>query len=337
MSSGGYDSWRSALQAVKARAKAVRATNLQTTLQQVYFDRFLCRVFADGESSNWLLKGGMGMLARVPEARSTKDVDLSAPSAASLDEAVQSLAERVGLNLDDHLHFELVRVQETGRGTNQPDTETRKATFACLDERGHRVAEVLVDIAVEHEPFGTVEVVTPANRLSLPRALTTFQYRLWPTADQIADKVCATMTTYGQRPSSRIKDLVDLSLIASTQTVNLTELRGALELKRTLARISPFTEFSPPPHWRDQYATISTTAPAAVPDFDVATQLVAGLVRPALTVQTTGEQWWVPGLGWGHSPGELRDQQHPTDSVWVRNHARADVPVKGHWRSPRSR
>jgi hypothetical protein len=34
--------------------------------RQARFDRFLSRVFAKGERSEWLLKGGMSMLARVP-------------------------------------------------------------------------------------------------------------------------------------------------------------------------------------------------------------------------------------------------------------------------------
>ncbi len=46
-----------------------------------------------------------------------------------------------------------------------------------------------------------------------------YPYRLYPVANQIADKVCATLADYHGRPSSREKDLVDLVVIAVTQSV----------------------------------------------------------------------------------------------------------------------
>lgn len=55
-----------------------------------YFRRFLSRVFSGGSSSEWLLKGGTGMLARVPSTRSTLDIDLYRES-FTLDEALVDL------------------------------------------------------------------------------------------------------------------------------------------------------------------------------------------------------------------------------------------------------
>ena len=49
------------------------AATVDAQIRQARFDRFLLRVFADGEESEWLLKGGMSMLAREPRARTTKD------------------------------------------------------------------------------------------------------------------------------------------------------------------------------------------------------------------------------------------------------------------------
>lgn len=40
------------------------------------FHRFLSRIFAEQDDSNWVLKGGTGMLAWVASARSTTDIDL---------------------------------------------------------------------------------------------------------------------------------------------------------------------------------------------------------------------------------------------------------------------
>ncbi len=52
---------------------------------------------------------------------------------------------------------------------------------------------MVVDVAVGPPPVGHPEVIEPANRLHLRRPLITFPYRLYPVADQIADKVRADL------------------------------------------------------------------------------------------------------------------------------------------------
>jgi SLT domain-containing protein len=97
----GYADWRSLELAIKEAAnKAAReagpgisAATVDAKIRQARFDRFLSRVFAEGEESEWLLKGGMSMLARVPRARTTKDVDLTAQAASDLVEAERTLSE----------------------------------------------------------------------------------------------------------------------------------------------------------------------------------------------------------------------------------------------------
>jgi hypothetical protein len=96
----GYADWRSLELAIKDAAKKaareagprVGAATVDARIRQARFDRFLCRVFAAGEQSEWLLKGGMSTLARVPQSRTTRDMDLAAGHAADLDEAARALA-----------------------------------------------------------------------------------------------------------------------------------------------------------------------------------------------------------------------------------------------------
>jgi len=81
---GSYGDWRSLELAIKDAAKkaarqagpGISAASVDAQIRQARFDRFLSRVFAEGDRSEWLLKGGMSMLARVPRSRATKDVDL---------------------------------------------------------------------------------------------------------------------------------------------------------------------------------------------------------------------------------------------------------------------
>jgi hypothetical protein len=130
----GYASWRSLELAIKDAAKkaaqqagpGVSAASVDAKIQQARFDRFLSRVFAQGQQSEWLLKGGMSILARVPRSRTTKDLDLAAQRVTNLTEAERSLTELVDVDLGDHLTFRLIRATPTGLGDHQPGVATRR-------------------------------------------------------------------------------------------------------------------------------------------------------------------------------------------------------------------
>lgn len=173
-----YGDWRSLELAIKDAAKKaaaeagpkVSAATVSAQIKQARFDRFLSRVFADGENSEWLLKGGMSMLARVPRSRTTKDVDLASLHATDVAEAEQALTKLVAADLGDHLTFRLIRTAPTGQGDNQPGVATRRFVFACIETTNDiEVETITVDVVVGPAPVGQVEVVEPANRLHLRR------------------------------------------------------------------------------------------------------------------------------------------------------------------------
>jgi len=153
----GYADWRSLELAIKDAAKkaaqqagpGVSAASVDAQIRQARFDRFLTRVFAHGEQSEWLLKGGMSMLARVPRSRTTKDMDLAAQHAANLAEAERALTKLVEVDLGDHLTFRLIRSTPTGLGDTQPGVATRRYVFACLDiDHDTQIDTVVVDVVV---------------------------------------------------------------------------------------------------------------------------------------------------------------------------------------------
>lgn len=299
-----YGSWTAIAQAIKAAAtqaaRAPGARDVATQIRQAQFDRFLSRIFADGRDSEWLLKGGVGMLARVAQARSTQDIDLSARHAVDLDSAIKALQSAAARNLDDHVRFTLTRTVRTGLGDNQPEVQMRRAVFTCTDAKtGKRIGEIPIDVVVGPPPVGTVEIIEPANRLALPRPITTYPYRIFPLADQVAEKVCATMYSGypGGRRSSRVKDLVDLVIITRTQTVNLRELQRAIDAKRMAAAMPRFTEFTIPNGWQREYRRLASQTAAAGEfiDADVAATHIAGFLAPALQLDPLPDDIvWVP-------------------------------------------
>lgn len=347
-----YSNWQGVEQAMKAAAAASASSSgagVGDLLVRARFDRFLSRVFAAGESSGWLLKGGTSILARVPEARHTQDLDLAA-SQATLDEAVEDLRIRVQRDYGDHLSFELVSVRATGQGDTQPDVQTRQVTFACFAGSGgarKRFGEVKVDLVVGPPPTGDVEVVEPAARLQLARPLQSVPYRLFPLVDQIAEKVCATMSRAypGGRPSSRVKDLVDLVVIARTQTVPLRPLQLAIATQQIHSRLEPFEQLVIPEGWGKRYQAMATMTPpaAAVPTVDGASELMGAFLTPALAPGRAPDAIaWRLDRGWVDS-AELAEPALPAEDaaapgdgdVWVRSHTRAGHPIAGHWRSRR--
>ena len=334
-----YGSWSAIAQAIKTAAtKAARtrgARDVTTQIRQAQFDRFLSRVFADGNESEWLLKGGVGMLARVPQARATQDIDLSASRAVDLDTAVQALQEAAGHDLGDHLRFALTRTIATGLGDNQPDVQTRRAVFTCTDaDTGRRIGEIPIDIVVGPPPVGTVETIEPAHRLALSRPLAAHPYRVFPIADQIAEKVCATL--YDKYPSgrrsSRVKDLVDLVVITRTQTINLRELQLAITAKQTASAMPPITTFTIPDDWQREYRRLAAqTADAGdITDAFEAAQHVADFLTPALDTSPLP-----PDVEWTPRPRPATQRADQPGEVWVQQHLRSGMPVTGHWRRRR--
>lgn len=244
----------------------------------------------------------MSMLARVPRSRTTKDMDLASQAAPDLVEAERALAELVDVELGDHLTFRLIRSTATGLGENQPGLATRRCIFACIDvDHDTQIDTVQVDVVVGPPPVARPEVVEPTNRLHLRRPLVTHPYRLYPVADQIADKVCATMDTNyrGGKRSSRVKDLVDLVVLANTQTVDLDELCAAISAQRALSRIEPFQHFDIPADWIRTYATTAKGVPSAESlTAATAADLVASFVDPALDKSSTTRTWDPDKLTW---------------------------------------
>lgn len=304
-----YPSWQALEHAIKAAATTdTNSAGLQVgdRITHARFDRFLCRVFSDPSDTTWLLKGGTGLLARVPDTRRTQDVDLASTS-ATLDEAVDDLERRVDTDLGDHLRFTLAGQRSTGRGNTQPAVETRELTFDCW-AGNRRLGHIKVDIVVGPPPVGTVEVQQPADRLHLNRPLITHPYRLFPLVDQVAEKVCATMNpNYPDgRPSSRVKDLVDLVVISRTQAMQLHSLRQAITTHRQRARIPPFTQLHIPHGWGGPYAALAAKTPAAAscPTLASAAELTNTLLAPALDphLTTTNQEWNPHTSTWSTTP-----------------------------------
>lgn len=288
-----YPNARAVESAIKDAAKRAHQQDdrrqIGELIRQAHYDRFLCRVFADGADSAWVLKGGTGMLARVPNTRSTLDADLF-NAIDDLDQALTGLRRAAQHDLGDHYRFSYREHHSILDDGIQPYISGYRVVFdAYLGAK--LVATIKIDLSSGPAKYPNLTATAPANRLDLPR-LITHPYRLYPVPNQVADKVCATITEYRGRPSSREKDIVDLVIIARTQELEAQALHGALgsEARKRALRLPDHFEI--PARWGRSYSRMVKGTPADGVSIDNAKSLMGRFLDPILTGSAAGT--WSP-------------------------------------------
>ena len=239
----------------------------------------------------------MGILARIPSTRSTRDIDLYRQG-FTLDQAFEALKRLASVDLGDHFRFEYAGHEASIAADTQPYTDGYRVAFNIfigVTKKG----SVPIDLAVGTGLTDEVQTSLPVTALDLPR-LTSNRYRLYPVVDQIADKVCATMADYDGRPSSREKDLVDIVVFAVTQDVNGTALSLAIESERRRRRMEPFERFVVPSTWGTGYMKQSKPVPhcADYSTVELAAELASRLIDPALVDEVQGKLWSAGLMQW---------------------------------------
>lgn len=178
---GGYRDgaalWAAMTSRAKETAKATRADHGELVRRFVY-DRFLARVFHD-LNAPWVLKGGTAVLARVNDARTTKDVDLLV-ELDNLDIALERLRASVAVDLGDHFRFVITGYDASVGGAGQPQVG------------GYRVHVDAYCGAIKKQTFGvdlvTGSLMTTAPEINTPpavlelRGLTSPTLRLYPSS-----------------------------------------------------------------------------------------------------------------------------------------------------------
>lgn len=277
--------------AIKTRAAAeakLGRYDINQIRRHFAYDRFLTRIFLDPDSA-WILKGGTGLLARVPQrARHTQDIDLY--RRGEIDRAQDELAAAADADLDDFFSFD---IEQTG--TLAGTTSGRKyKVIAYIGDV--KFADFQIDAVVDSNMTGVPDH-TPGLRPIDIDGLTTTNYRIYPVVDHLADKLVAMTSRFaGNRPSTRYRDLVDIVLIAETQTIDAEALRTAVESERLHRDHSlPERLELPDRTWDGGYAAIART----VAGLDVlhaadALKIAAALYRPVFDGSVDGT--WKPSM-----------------------------------------
>lgn len=250
---------------------------------RIAFQRMLARLAQD---PSWILKGGFSLEVRLGLlSRATKDLDLlrlgAAPMTAT--DLQDALDEALEHDLQDGFAFS-VRVPKPVR----------------LEEAEPSTWRVVVDVRFDGAEFGSVTIdvvprpldsVADSELLLIEPTIIGEPFRV-PAIDvhrHLAEKFHAYSRVYAHdRPSSRVKDLVDIVLLADSGLVVPQALVRALRIvfaERDTSLPDPLPQ--PPGDWIRTYAALAAETGTDVREVHAAWMIADDLYHRALAQKDT--------------------------------------------------
>jgi len=236
----------------KARASGIDMGRLR---QLVVFDRYLARLFTVFRSAI-VLKGGLALEFRLERARTTKDIDLRLMG--DPDEALGRLQEAGRLDMKDFLQYEV-----------QVDPENPELLADGLPYEGRRFrAEARLAGKIYGSPFG-IDIAFAEPLVGEPETVSgdafldfigveALTYRVYPVETHIAEKIHA-YTMPRRSPNSRVKDLPDIALLATSGPLDAAKVRSAIEQTFNHRATHAIPQMMPDPAsgWKPVYERIA--------------------------------------------------------------------------------
>lgn len=254
----------------------------QRVRNRYMFQRVLARLARD---PRWVLKGGFSLELRLGlAARTTKDLDLLRWDAAGLtaEDLQDLLDEALDVDLGDDCNFAVRRPRQVRAEDEVPSTW-----------------RVVVDVQVARSPFETVtiDVVTsPVEPTSGVDAVAVrpvlggqaFSVRSIDLPRHAAEKTHAYARIYAHdRPSSRVKDLVDLALLVEEELLEPADYARAVTgvFAERDASAPPPELPDPPGAWAVPFAAMAADIGLNQQSLDGAATLVQRFFRLAFDRQ----------------------------------------------------
>ncbi len=194
--------------------------------RRVIFERLVTRLLV-AEPGCWVLKGGMALEVRLGDrARLTKDIDLGlrdqiVDGEGLRDRLIEALADDAE---GDGFAFSAQRSQPMAQDGGGHVT-WRVAVEARL--AGRRFAAVKVDVSPRAHELEATETLALPNSLAFA-GLSTPDVEVTDIHRHGAEKLHAMVKDFGDRENSRVRDLVDLMLLAGHGLVHVGPLGQAV-------------------------------------------------------------------------------------------------------------
>jgi predicted nucleotidyltransferase component of viral defense system len=246
-----------ALEARLSSASRQAGGDLNRLRRRAVFERILVRLDA-AQQGRWVLKGGMALELRWHErARATRDLDLAvrgeAPDSAGLRSMLAAALERDPHS--DWFQFTAGTARElTADAAGRPGwrfpVEARLA--------GRRFAQVSLDVVARPEEIRGTERI-PLTGLLAFAGIPDSSIEVVDRAQHFAEKLHALTQTYGDRPNTRTRDLVDLLMLVEDGLQPRRELLERVSHVFSIRNGSqpPAVLSDPPREWAPTYSTLA--------------------------------------------------------------------------------
>lgn len=274
---------------MEAQLRAARTRTgrpLNQLRRQYVTQRFLARVYAQ-HNPEWVLVGGTALLARIPAARHSKDVDFVHP--ADLSSAVEDLSQLASLRpAPDLFVFDVT--------LGSKPVSDNKINVRITARLGVAVYDMFTVDITRRDVVGAVEAVHADPVIEVDDVGPLPPFAAVPIQQQIADKLCAMYEIHwhGSQsvPSSRYRDLVDLVIISFDERTPIVAdaVASALaEEQRRRGMTVPVDLPVPAPTWAAGYRSIAVEYLAtSLHGIDAAMGRLRGFAGPVLAGTAAG-------------------------------------------------
>lgn len=264
---------RAALEARILGQATARGTDAGRLRRRLVFQRVLRRLADD---DRWVLKGGYLLEARVlARARATRDLDLVSAEAGDVEQLRCALEDALACDPDgDFFRFGIRQARPLGGGADD-QSGWRFSLVVLLNDRVFDTVRIDIVERVEETVGGTETVELPSPVAGV--AFTSAHVLAVDVAQHAAEKFHALCRTYASdRPSTRVKDLVDIVLLVDVGLLPDARLGDRLRavFSSRDSTDPPSGLPDPPVAWRIDYT-------ALVAELDVSAREVALAMRVA--------------------------------------------------------
>jgi hypothetical protein len=274
-----YTSARSFRQALEERLRQnYPGKQIPRIRKMIAFERLMARL-----DDHWILKGGYAIQLRTLNARTTQDIDLLAVELSS-GEIEKAFGNALDKELGDYFGFSIV---STGIISAE-----RAFRFQVITRVAGRVFEKFhVDIGYKDPLLHPTDFIQPPNLLCFAE-IESLRIPCYSIYQHIAEKVHAIWQPR-QTPSSRVKDLVDLILMASLDSnLSADTLYAAItSVFQNRGDQAPDTLGSFPTDWEQRYRRLASDVQLQLQEFTEGTRLAGRFINPILSKEVVGLSW----------------------------------------------
>ena len=238
-----------------------QGVSVERLRRHLAFERLLARLFKEPQLA-WVLKGGYAMEPRAQNARVTKDIDLTIPEGSDFPTEhremsvmlYHNLTNALAEDLGDFFSFSVRR--KSAELVGPPNGGVRFYVSAILD--GRSFADFHVDIGTGDVRIWPFDKLVCNNLLAFADVHCS-PFPSIPAEQQFAEKLHAYTFRRDGKPSSRVKDLIDMVLLIQSKEMDRLKLLSVLQQTFDRRNTHPLPDELPlfSDEWAEQFAALA--------------------------------------------------------------------------------